>query len=64
YYRFPVTVTLDQQYLDIGNEEEKIEIPLKSGMAIRANLKVRRRTVLSIFLDKFASQKETLKQVR
>ncbi|MGB5900352.1 MAG: HlyD family efflux transporter periplasmic adaptor subunit [Geitlerinemataceae cyanobacterium] len=64
YYRFPVTVTLDQQYIDIGNEEEKIEIPLKSGMAIRANLKVRRRTVLSIFLDKFASQKETLKQVR
>jgi hemolysin D len=64
YYRFPVTVTLSQQFIDIGQEEEKIPIQLKSGMAVRANIKVRRRTVLSIFLDKFSSQKEVFKEMR
>ncbi|HIK33925.1 MAG TPA: HlyD family efflux transporter periplasmic adaptor subunit [Oscillatoriales cyanobacterium M4454_W2019_049] len=64
YYRFPVTVELKQQYIDIGDEGDKIQVPLKSGMSVRANIKVRERTVLSIFLDKFVSQKEVLKQVR
>jgi hemolysin D len=64
YYRFPVTVTLGQQFIDVGKEDEKIPIKLKSGMSVRANIKVRNRTVLSIFLDKFSSQKEVFKEMR
>jgi hemolysin D len=64
YYRFPVTVSLDQQYIDIGQEGEKVPIDLKSGMSVRANIKVRNRTVLSIFLDQFISKKDVLKELR
>ena len=60
YWRFPVTVELDQQYMEVGSKN----IPLQSGMSVRSNIKVRERTVLSIFLARFANQKEILENLR
>jgi HlyD family secretion protein len=61
FYRFPVKVKLDQQYLKIKDRE----IPLQSGMSVSVNIKVREnRTVLSLFTELFTNKVETLKQVR
>lgn len=60
YYRFPVTIEMDQQFL----ETEGRELPLQSGMAISANIITRDRTVMSIFTDQFTRQVDTLKNVR
>ena len=60
YWRFPVTVELEQQYMEVGSKN----VPLQSGMSVRSNIKVRERTVLSIFLGRFANQKEILENLR
>lgn len=60
YYTFPAKVTLDQQYL-ISNGRK---IPLQSGMSLNANIKIRERTVMSIFTDFFTKTGESLKFVR
>ncbi|MDC0832833.1 hypothetical protein AY599_16030 [Leptolyngbya valderiana BDU 20041] len=62
FYAFPVTIELDQQYFEIG--ETNKQIPLQAGMAVSANIKVRDRTVLSIFLDKFTKGTRSLENVR
>lgn len=60
YYRFPAKIKLDQQTLAVNDKK----IPLQSGMSISANIKVRDRTVMSIFTDLFSQQTESLKNVR
>ncbi len=60
YYSFPAKIRLDHQSLMVKNQEVK----LQSGMSITANIKVRDRSVLSIFTDLFAKQIDTLKSVR
>lgn len=60
YYRFPVKVRLDQQSLRMHDRE----IPLQSGMAVSVNIKVRQRSVLSIFTETFTQQFDSLKSVR
>lgn len=61
YYRFPAKIELDRQVLAAGDRE----IPLQSGMAVSANIKVREnRTVLSLFTELFTKRVETLKEVR
>lgn len=60
YYRFPVKVKLDQQSLVVNNRK----VPLQSGMSVSVNIRVRDRTVLSIFTDLFTSQTDSLKTVR
>lgn len=60
YYTFPATVTLDQQYLLSKNRK----ISLQSGMSLNANIKIRERTVMSIFTDSFNKTGESLKFVR
>ena len=60
YYRFPAKIKLDQQTLVVSDKK----IPLQSGMSISANIKVRDRTVMSIFTDLFSQQTESLKNVR
>ncbi len=62
FYRFPVKVELDQQYLS-GNDGKKIE--LQSGMSISVNIKVKEnRTVLSLFTELFTKKVDSLKNVR
>lgn len=60
YYTFPAKIELEQQYLDVGDRQ----IRLQSGMSLNANVKVRSRTVLSIFTDMFTKTAESLKTVR
>lgn len=60
FYRFPVRVEMDSQFL----ETQGREIPLQSGMSITANIITRDRTVLSIFTDQFTRQVDNLKTVR
>lgn len=60
YYRFPAKVRLSRQSLLINGRQ----VPLQSGMSVSANIKVRSRTVMSIFTDLFAKSVESLKSVR
>jgi hemolysin D len=60
YYTFPAKVRLDHQVLTIKGRP----VALQSGMGITVNLKVRERTVMSIFTDLFTKNVESLKFVR
>lgn len=60
FYRFPAKVQIQKQSLLINNRE----VPLQSGMSLSANIKVRQRTVMSIFTDLFTKNIESLKFVR
>ncbi len=60
FYRFPAKVQLQHQFLLVNGRK----VPLQSGMGINANIKVRSRTVMSIFTDLFSKSVESLKTVR
>jgi multidrug efflux pump subunit AcrA (membrane-fusion protein) len=60
FYSFPAKVQLNSQSLIF--KERKI--PLQSGMSVSVNIKVRDRTVLSIFTDLFTEKTDSLKTVR
>ncbi|MBD2773153.1 HlyD family efflux transporter periplasmic adaptor subunit [Iningainema tapete] len=60
FYRFPAKVRLSRQTLLINHRE----LPLQSGMSINANIKLRQRTVMSIFTDFLVQKTESLKFVR
>lgn len=61
FYRFPARVSLDKQAI----ESQGRSIPLQSGMAITANIKVREeRSVMSLFTEMFTKQVESLQEVR
>jgi hemolysin D len=60
YERFPATIELDKQNLIIkGNP-----VTIQSGMSLSANIKLRERTVMSIFTDMVMKQGDALKTVR
>ncbi|MBD2022290.1 HlyD family efflux transporter periplasmic adaptor subunit [Leptolyngbya sp. FACHB-36] len=59
-YTFPAKVRLDKQ----GLSQNGRTLLLQSGMSVTTNIKVRQRTVMSIFLDGFTKQLESLKFVR
>lgn len=60
-YRFPAKVQIEKQAIKI-NENRKIN--LQSGMSLTANIKIRDRTVISLFTDFFFKNTESLKYVR
>jgi HlyD family secretion protein len=60
FYRFPAIVELDSQQLNVQGRN----IALQSGMGINTNIKIRERTVMSIFTDMFSNSVESLKNVR
>ncbi len=60
FYRFPAKVRLQRQTLLVNGRE----VALHSGMGVSTNIKVRSRTVMSIFTDLFAKNAESLKFVR
>ncbi len=60
YYTFPAKVSLNRQTLSVNGRT----VPLQSGMSISTNIKVRDRTVMSIFTDLFSRKTESLKNVR
>jgi hemolysin D len=60
FVSFPAKVSLDQQTMWIKGRR----VQLQSGMSVSVNIKVRDRTVISIFTDLFTRQLEPLKNVR
>ena len=60
FYSFPAKIRLDQQFIMINGRQ----MPLQSGMSLSANIKVRKRPVISIFTDLFIQKIESLKFVR
>ncbi|MCV3217117.1 HlyD family secretion protein [Plectonema radiosum NIES-515] len=60
FYRFPAKVELETQQLLVSGRN----ISLQSGMGVSTNIKIRSRTVMSIFTDMFSSSVESLKTVR
>lgn len=60
YFRFPAKIQLEKQSLSINGRS----VPLRSGMSVNANIKLRSRNVISIFTDLFAKSLESLKFVR
>jgi hemolysin D len=60
YYSFPAKIRLKSQSLSVNNRK----LPLQSGMSISGNIKLRERTVMSIFTDLFTQQIDNLKTVR
>lgn len=59
-YRFPAKIKLDKQTLSINSQE----IRLQSGMPLSANIKIRDRTVISLFTDFFFKNSVSLNHVR
>ena len=60
YFRYPVKLTLDKPYLD----HKGIKVPLRSGMAITANLKLRDKRLISLISDMFVDQTESIRSIR
>ncbi|BAZ24380.1 HlyD family secretion protein [Kalymmatonema gypsitolerans NIES-4073] len=60
YDSFPAKIRLDRQSLVVNNQQ----LPLQSGMSVTVNIKVRDRTVMSIFSDLFTKQIDSLKTAR
>ncbi|WP_414583566.1 HlyD family efflux transporter periplasmic adaptor subunit [Scytonema sp. PCC 10023] len=60
YDSFPAKIRLDRQSLLVNNQQ----LPLQSGMSVTVNIKVRDRTVMSIFSDLFTKQIDSLKTAR
>jgi hemolysin D len=63
-YRFPARIKLKDQSLNIKQSTGSKDMPLKTGMSINANIKLRDRTVMSIFTEQFTRQSDSLKNVR
>jgi hemolysin D len=64
FYRFPARIKLKDQFLNIKQSTGSKDMPLKTGMSINANIKLRDRTVMSIFTEQFTRQSDSLKNVR
>ncbi len=60
FYRFPARIKLDKQAISVNSKDIKLE----NGMSINANIKLRDRTVMSIFTDQFTRQGDALKNTR
>lgn len=60
FYRFPAKVQLETQQLQVNGRK----VLLQSGMSVSTNIKIRERTVMSIFTDMFNNSVESLKTVR
>lgn len=59
-YRFPATITLQQQRVESGGKF----LNLQSGMSVSANIKLRSRPVITVVTDMFTKQLEGVKRFR
>ena len=60
FYRFPATVSLQEQSVEAGDRE----LNLQSGMGVSANIKLRSRAVITIISDLFTKQMDGVKRFR
>ncbi len=59
-YRFPIRIKLDESQL----VSKDLIIPLKSGMSITSNLKLRDKPLISLISDVFIGQADSMKSLR
>ena len=59
-YRYPVKLELDRTYL----ERKGVKKPLRSGMAITANIKLRDKRLISLVSDMFVDQTDSIRSIR
>ncbi len=60
YSSFPAKIKLNQQTLTVRDRP----VPLQSGMSVSVNIKVRDRTIISIFTDGFRQHIDDVKTMR
>ena len=60
YYRFPVDIELTKSWL----ETKEYKIPLRVGMSITSNLKIREKRVITLVSDFFGGQLDSVKALR
>lgn len=60
FYKFPAKVQMQRQSIMVDGRE----IPLQSGMSVSTHIKLRKRTIMSIFTDIFCKKIESLQFVR
>ncbi|MBW4515019.1 MAG: HlyD family efflux transporter periplasmic adaptor subunit [Timaviella obliquedivisa GSE-PSE-MK23-08B] len=60
FYRFPIKIRLDKQYIETAGQQ----IPIQSGMSVSANIKIRKRTVMTIVTDQFTRKVDSFQNVR
>ncbi|XGW00903.1 MAG: HlyD family efflux transporter periplasmic adaptor subunit (plasmid) [Leptolyngbya sp. BL-A-14] len=60
FYSFPARIRLDRQSLSV----QQRDVLLQSGMSIQANIKLRKRSVISILTELFTKQIDSLQSVR
>ena len=60
FYRFPVKLKLEKSFL----ESKGVQIPLKPGMAITTNLKLRDKRVISLVNDLLVDQTDSVRSIR
>ena len=60
FYRYPVKLNLSKPYL----ERKGVKVPLRSGMAITANLKLRDKRLISLISDVFVDQTDSIRSIR
>ena len=60
FFRYPVKINLNKPFL----ERSGFKIPLRSGMAITANLKLRDKRVISLLSDMLVDQTQSIRGIR
>ena len=60
YYHFPISIELYKSYLEL----DEMSVPLRNGMSVTANLKLRDKPVISLISDIFVDQTESVKSIR
>jgi hemolysin D len=60
FYIFPAKIKLNQQTINVNGKVTQ----LQPGMSVSANVRLRQRTVISIFTDMFTKTAESMKLVR
>jgi hemolysin D len=58
YYRFPAKIQLDRQYIEANGKQYNLE----SGMSVSANIKERKRKVITIFISMISKKFDSLQQ--
>ncbi len=59
-YRFPATISLDSQQLNL---KSGMSLPLQVGMSLTANIKLRKVSYLQLLLGEFKDKTDSLKQI-
>ena len=60
YYRFPVKLKLNKFFL----ENKGVRVPLRSGMSVTANLKLRDKRLISLLSDMLVDQTDSIRGIR